>query len=116
MICFSEIPKIYLVAGATDLRKGIDGYATLIQNQLQLEVFQDALFLFCNTHRNKMKGLYWDGSGFWLVYKRLEKGHFQWDRHGSRALLLSHQELSWLLEGLKIKQKTAFEKSRPKYV
>ena len=116
MIGFSDIPTIYLIQGYTDLRKGIDGYASLIQNHHNLEVFQDSLFIFCNRHRDKIKCLYWDGTGFWLLYKRLEKGHFKWCSKEDDSLSITHQQLSWLLDGLKIEQKTAFKNSHPKYI
>lgn len=116
MISFSEIKSIYMAQGYTDLRKGIDGYASIIQDQFKLSPFDDALYIFCNRQRNKLKCLYWDGSGFWLLYKRLEKGHFKWKKDDDDALELTQQQLNWLLEGLRIEQKTAFQKSNPKYV
>lgn len=116
MISFSNIPRVYLVQGYTDLRKGIDGYASMIQSTYQLDVFQDALFFFCNRHRDKIKILYWDTTGFWLLYKRLEKGHFKWETRADGVISITHQQLSWLLDGLKIEQKTAFKTSTPKYV
>lgn len=116
MIRFDDIPNIYLFTGPTDLRKGIDGYAAIIENELGRAVFEDSLFLFCNRTRNKIKCLYWDGTGFWLLYKRLEKGHFQWSRsNGENTVHITHQQLKWLLEGLKIEQKKAFKKEEPKY-
>ena len=71
---FNDIPSIYLVTGYTDLRKGIDGHATLIQNAFNQNVFEGSLYIFCNKQRDKVKCLYWDGTGFWLLYKRLEIG------------------------------------------
>lgn len=117
MIKFQDIPSIYMAQGYTDLRKGVDGYALIIQENFQLSPFEDALFIFCNRHRNKLKCLYWDGNGFWLLYKRLEKGHFKWiTKEKGQVLEISHQQLKWLLEGLKIEQKTAFENVSLKYV
>lgn len=81
MIIFNEIKVIYLVQGYTDLRKGIDGFASIIQDRFKLNPFEDALYLFCNRQRDKLKCLYWDGTGFWLLYKRLEKGHFKWQKN-----------------------------------
>ena len=116
MIGFKDIQKIYMAQGYTDLRKGIDGYASIILDHLQSDPFEDALYIFCNRQRDKLKCLYWDGSGFWLLYKRLEKDHFKWKKDANGALLISHQQLQWLLEGLKIEQKTAFKTTAPKYV
>ena len=116
MICFDDIPKIYLVSGSTDLRKGIDGYAHIVQNHFHLDPFQDVLFIFCNRHHNKLKCLYWDGTGFWLLFKRLEKGNFKWINNSNEPIVITHQQLKWLLEGLKIEQKSAFKKAEKKYV
>lgn len=116
MIDFSNIKSIYMAQGCTDLRKGIDGYASIIQDHFSLSPFDDALYIFCNRHRNKIKCLYWDGSGFWLLYKRLENGHFKWMKNENGALLITQQQLQWLLDGLKIEQKTAFKTTHPKYL
>lgn len=116
MIGFHDISKIYMAQGYTDLRKGIDGYASIVQDHFKLSPFEDALYIFCNRQRDKLKCLYWDGTGFWLLYKRLEKGHFKWKKDDTGALLVTHQQLQWLLDGLKIEQKTAFKKEHPKYV
>ncbi|MGN0350117.1 MAG: IS66 family insertion sequence element accessory protein TnpB [Roseburia sp.] len=115
MIDFSEIKNIYLSSEAVDLRKGIDGYALLVQDRYLLDPFSDSLFIFMNRSRNKMKCLYWDGTGFWLLYKRLEKGHFK-IRKKDGCISITHQQLAWLLQGLKIEHKTAFKESFPKYV
>lgn len=116
MIGFNNISKIYMAQGYTDLRKGIDGYASIVQDHFKLSPFEDALYIFCNRQRDKLKCLYWDGTGFWLLYKRLEKGHFKWKKDDTGALLVTHQQLQWLLDGLKIEQKTAFKMEHPKYV
>ncbi|WP_419483743.1 IS66 family insertion sequence element accessory protein TnpB [Holdemanella porci] len=115
MISFDDIPEIYIVKNVKDLRKGIDGYASIVQNLYQIIPFQDALFIFCNKHRNKIKCLYWDGNGFWLLYKRLEKGHFQFPIRDDGIATITKQQLRWLLEGLKMEQKKAFENESYKY-
>lgn len=94
-------PKhIYLVCGKTDLRKGIDGLAILVAENYGLELYDDSLFLFCGFRSDRFKGLYWDGEGFILLYKRYENGHLKWPRNSSEARLLKHQELVKLLKGL----------------
>jgi transposase len=107
VISFDSIPAIYLAQGVTDLRKGIDQLSAAVQNTLDISPFEDALFIFCNKSRDKIKILYWDKTGFWLLNKRLEEGKFQWDRKASGALSITHQQLRWLLEGLSIHQKKA---------
>ena len=94
MISFDDIPEIYIVKNVTDLRKGIDGYASIIQDLYQISPFQDALFIFCNKHRNKIKCLYWNENGFWLLYKRLEKGHFQFPVRDDGIATITKQQLS----------------------
>ena len=115
MIRFNEIASIYLSTDPVDLRKGIDGYAHLVQDSFHLDPFSDALFIFCNRNRTKMKCLYWDGTGFWLLYKRLEEGHFKF-RKNNGCISITHQQLEWLLQGLKIEQKSVFKKVSVKYV
>ena len=103
MISFDDIPEIYIVKNVTDLRKDIDGYASIVQ---------DALFIFCNKHRNKIKCMYWDGNGFWLHAKKLiGKDRFRWPKSKEEAsMLIDKRQLSWLLDGLEIEQKHAHHK------
>lgn len=116
MIDFSHISKIYMIPNYTDLRKGIDGYARIIQDIVHLDPFSDSLFIFCNRDRNKIKCLYWDKTGFWLLYKRLEKGHFKWKTNQMNEIEITNTQLQWLLSGLKIDSKTSIKESYPKYV
>ena len=98
---------IYIACGYTDLRRGIDGLAGLVQQQFQLDPFERALFLFCGRRRDRIKGLYWEGDGFLLLYKRLEEGSFQWPRSGTEARELSARQYRWLMEGLSVEQPRA---------
>lgn len=104
---FSGAERVYLAVGYTDLRKGIDGLASLIQGQFELDPFTNTLFLFCGRRRDRLKGLYWEGDGFVLLYKRLETGGFQWPRDGGEVRTLSRQQYRWLMEGLQIDQPKA---------
>lgn len=68
--------KIYIAVGYTDLRRGIDGLASTIKFQFNLDPFQkNILFLFCGKRTDRIKGLVWEGDGFLLLYKRLNIGH-----------------------------------------
>ena len=98
---------ICIDCGYTDLRRGFDGLASIVQSQLQLDPFQRMLFLFCGRRQDRIKGLYWEGDGFLLLYKRLENGSFQWPRSEEEARLLTPQQYRWLLEGLNIHQPKA---------
>ena len=82
---FNGADRVYLAVGYTDLRKGIDGLATLVQQQFELDPFTNTLFLFCGRRRDRMKALYWEKDGFLLLYKRLEEGSFHWPRSGDEA-------------------------------
>ena len=74
----SRAEHIYIACGYTDMRKAIDGLASIVQNNFKLDPFSNSLFLFCGHKRNRLKALYWEGDGFVLLYKRLENGRFQW--------------------------------------
>ena len=77
--------RTFIACGYTDLRRGIDGLATIMQEQFKLDPFTNTLFLFCGRRCDRIKGLYWDKDGFVLLYKRLEKSSFQWPCRGCRA-------------------------------
>ena len=97
---FTGADKIYIACGCTDLRKGIDGLARLVQQQFELDPFTNTLFLFCGRRRDRIKGLYWEKDGFILLYKRLEQGAYQWPRSESEVKTLTPQQYRWLMEGL----------------
>jgi transposase len=107
MIAIEKVEHIYIACGSTDLRKSIDGYAALVQERFQLSPFSNAIFLFCNKSRNKIKILQWENDGFWLYYKRLEKGTFKWPSKTETMVPIEERQFRWLLEGLKIEQKKA---------
>lgn len=104
---FTGAEKVYIACGYTDLRKGIDGLAALVQSQFQLDPFTNTLFLFCGRRCDRIKALYWEGNGFVLLYKRLENGSFQWPQNGEAVRKLTAQQYRWLMEGLQIDQPRA---------
>ncbi len=118
MNLFENIKNIYIQVEPCDLRKGIDGYATLVRSEFHLNPMDTGnLYIFCNKYHNKLKCLYYDGTGFWLLYKRLETGTFKWTKSAdNKSLEISEQQLKWLLEGLKMGQKTAFKKCEKEYL
>ena len=107
----SKVQNIYIACGKTDLRLSIDGLAALIQQNFKLSPFENNLFQFCGNKSDRFKALYWEGDGFLLLYKRLEKSRFQWPRSHEEVRLLTNQELRWLLEGLSIDQPKAVKKA-----
>jgi transposase len=108
----NEIPceNIYIACGYSDMRRSIDGLAATIQQVFKLDPFMRNLFLFCGKKNDRIKALYWEGDGFLLLYKRLERGRFRWPRNESEARVITPQQLRWLLEGLSIDQPKAIQK------
>lgn len=104
---FTGADHVYIACGYTDLRRGIDGLAELVRQQFRLDPFSNTLFLFCGRKRDRIKALYWEGNGFLLLYKRLERGVYQWPRSESEARELTPQQYRWLMEGLQVEQPKA---------
>lgn len=100
--------NVYLACGVTDLRKSIDGLSILVQESFELNPFSKCLYVFCNRRKDKIKILYWNNDGFWLYYKRLEKGTFKWPSEtGGKTLNIDERQLRWLLDGLALEQRQA---------
>lgn len=95
--------RVFLACGQTDMRKSINGLAAIVEGSFKLDPFDGAVFVFCNRSRDRIKILEWDGDGFWLHFKRLEKGHFRWPTSGEeQTLVLTGEELSILLGGTRV--------------
>jgi len=92
--------KVWLSATSTDMRKSINGLCFLVVDTMKLDPISGELFIFYNKGFNKLKILYWDTNGFCLWYKRLEKHRFKLPNDISESLVISSQQLRWLLEGL----------------
>ena len=106
MLSLPPSVRIYLARGPTDMRKQIDGLAALVEQVLEHDPFDGHLFVFCNRRRNRVKILYWEGSGFWLLHKRLEKGTFAWPLRVDDArasVRMSPAELAALLGGIDVR-------------
>ena len=80
MLDFSRVQNYYIACGYTDMRKQIDGLAALVQTQFGQEMDETSLYLFCGRRADRIKALYWDGTGYILLYKRLTEKRFQWPR------------------------------------
>lgn len=108
MIGSTRIDQVYLAQGSTDLRKSIDGLAALVKEEFDLDPFSQSLFVFCNRNRDKLKILHWDHNGFWLYYRRLERGKFEWPADNEKTpLKVTRRQLRWLLDGLPLEQRHA---------
>ena len=106
MLSFNGKP-VYLACGVTDMRKQINGLAAIVQGSFGLDPFSAAVFVFCNRNRDRLKILEWDGDGFWLYFKRLEKGRFRWPAHdvNESTMSLTAEEFAHLLGSPKVVQK-----------
>lgn len=100
--------RIYLAPGTTDMRKSIDGLAAIVSLTFELDPLNQSLFVFCNKNRDKIKILRWENNGFWLYYRRLERGRFLWPTHQAQVpICIERRQLQWLLDGLAIEQHKA---------
>lgn len=95
--------QVFLYTGHVDMRKSINGLSAMVEQELELNPMMQALFVFCNRGRDKVKLLYWERNGFVLWYKRLEKQRFTWIKtNDAGATQLSGYALNLLLDGLDI--------------
>lgn len=109
--------KVYLAAEFVDMRKSIDGLAAIVQECFMLDPFSSSIFVFCNKKCDRIKILRWEHNGFWLYFRRLEKGRFKWPKvNSSGTIVIGVRELNWLLSGLSIEQKQAHPKLDAKSV
>jgi transposase len=101
MLTLSPAVRIYLATGATDLRRSIDGLSAVVRDQLHLEPLSGHWFLFRNTRGDRLKILIWDHGGFWVLYRRLERGTFAWPREPSSGPVeIRSTDLALLLGGV----------------
>jgi len=95
------IRRVVLACGMVDLRKGIDGLATIIGSKYSQNPFEKGtLFLFCGRRTDRIKGLLWMGDGFLLLYKRFEAGTLTWPRNSEEAAELTEEQFRYLMLGL----------------
>jgi transposase len=100
MIALPAGTRIWLAAGVTDMRRGFDGLAALVQAQLNADPFCGHLFVFRGRRGDLIKVLWWDGDGLCLFAKRLERGRFIGPQASSGSVSLTPAQLSMLLEGI----------------
>lgn len=105
MMQLAAEPKVFLHKKPVDFRKQINGLSLIVQDSLELDLFAESLFVFINRGRDRIKILYWQKNGFCLWLKRLEKDKFAWPKvHSSETIIITTQELQWLLDGFNIWQ------------
>jgi transposase len=106
MLGFGSATRVYVAIGATDMRKGFEGLFGIVRDRLMIDPLSGHVFVFCNARKNRLKILYWDGSGLWICSKRLEKGRFSWPGQGDEngKVHLSQEQLTMLIGGIELKQ------------
>ena len=116
MLSFPGSVKIFLAVEPVDMRKSFNGLYNVATEHLKEDPIQGGLFVFCNKRRNRLKILFWDGTGLWVLAKRLEEGRFSWPKGiavTDGKLNLKHAALSMLIEGIDLKsgmQKAWYER------
>jgi transposase len=97
--------KVYLAAVPTDMRKSFNGLCAIAQDHIGETRLHEALFVFCNKRKNRLKILYYDRTGLWVATKRLEQGTFSWPASttGSGKISLTPEALQLLVDGVDLK-------------
>ena len=106
MLSFTGALKVYLSLEPADMRKSFNGLSGLVEEHLKANPYDGALYLFTNKQRNRLKILFWDGSGLWVAAKRLEEGRFSWPKPsqaGQQKLSLTPEALALLTDGVDLK-------------
>ena len=100
MLDFSGSTTVYLACGVTDLRKSYTGLAAIIKLKFHLDPYSRCMFAFCNRRRTLIKILQWDGSGFWILMKRLDRDSFHWPDTPDELRKVTLKEIHWLCDGI----------------
>ena len=106
MFNFSTSLKIFLGVKPVDMRKSFNGLSAIVKNELERDPLDGAVYLFSNKRRTLVKIVYWDGTGFWVLSKKLERGTFWWISDSdcdSRDLSIMPESLSMILSGVDLK-------------
>ena len=103
MLNLTPTTRVFVCLGDTDMRKSFDTLASIVCDSMKGDPLSGSLFAFCNRHKNRVKILYFDGSGYWVCAKRLEKGTFAWPKIGAGGTVsmeYSSTQLAMLLMGI----------------
>ena len=106
MLSFTGSLKIYIALEPQDMRKSFNGLSAVVLEHLKSELSHGALYVFTNKRRNRVKILFWDGTGLWVAAKRLEEGRFSWPQpshKGQRKLSLTPEALAMLTDGIDLR-------------
>ena len=103
MLSFTGSLKIYVAVEPCDMRKGFDGLLAMSTSVLKQDIREGALCVFTNRKRSRLKVLYFDGSGLWLMTKRLEKGTFSWPQGEEKVMALRPEAFAMLTDGVDLR-------------
>lgn len=108
MLNLSAATRVFVAVEPVDLRGSFNRLSALVQTVLAQDPLSGHLFVFTNRLRNRLKILFWDGSGLWVCAKRLEQGRFTWPKVQERCLSMRSEELSALISGLEVREKAGW--------
>lgn len=100
---FVDTPVVYVHRDYVDFRKAINGLVAIIESEMELSPYSEALFVFCSRSRDKLKVIHWDTTGFVLWYKRLEQSKYAWPiKHDEAVIQWTPEQWQWLLSGYNV--------------
>lgn len=108
LIALTPATRIFVAVTPVDLRRSFDGLAAHVQEVLQQQVIEGGLFAFTNRRRNRLRLLWWDGSGLWIATKRIERGRLSWPASQGASVGLRPEQLSALIAGLEVTEKAGW--------
>mgnify|MGYP002640657052 CR=1 FL=1 len=97
-----SLPQVFLYRNPVDFRKGYRGLGAIIEQEIGHNPFDGGLYIFTNRHRNKIKAIFWENNGFVLYYKSLAEEKFKWPKSDDELMILTGQQINWLLDGYDI--------------
>jgi transposase len=107
--------RVFLCVAPVDFRRGFDGLSGIVREEFGDDPLSGHLFAFRNRRGDRIKILYWDRGGFWLLYKRLERGTFRFPRSDAAQVEISAVDLGLIVEGIdlaSVKRAPRFDPSR----
>lgn len=93
-------PQIWLAVAPVDMRRGIDGLSSMVQQALGHAPCAGSAFVFRNRAGNRLRLLLWDGNGVWLCQRRLHQGHFVWPKATNACFSMTQAQWQWLIAGV----------------
>lgn len=108
MLALSAGVRIFVALAPVDLRRGFDGLSAHVESVLQERVLEGGLFVFTNRRRNRLRLLWFDGTGLWQATKRLEGGTLHWPAGEGASVGLRPEQLSALISGLEVTERTGW--------